>query len=840
LTPSANEQAALVALSTSRPAVATGIADALTDTEAKVTQARLEATQARAAAEGLGVTAGMTAPTLERERAAALDANNEAVRVVREAQGRNLHRTNWAEYEPLQNTMNQASRDFDRKQQQHEAAKAAEAAEQKARDAAAKAQADKTRLLNAVRFGPLSASAPRRLADDVAGPIVAQFKDYPELASSALDVAATAAHPEVIARGVAVLGPLEAKGFAKSDRRYNLPPDARKMARNALEMGGRLGGDHFERMEAFYRNPPDPDPNHIVRGGLIKMDEKAQAYNRDLTNGLVGPGGEVDFTAPAAQATLDKLKFHPDNLAHPQFALIDNVEKVRRLFTEPAAGNPYKAELAGVRKPGGANAEGLVRRTLGLPGGRELTALDGKRAVVGALLTPFAQGPAGSCFATGPCLKKVTTDPLAVMKDFSAIAQTGKLSRTGRPDLPAVTTLPANQNALVRSWEYTVASMGARETRSTEKQEFETALFGGFTRQVAAGGKSLADLAADCGADWPAKQDRIKQAVGDAFTFSYDSTAVRAGASVDGVSSAGAWVMKHRMAADDERDLTSESGFKTALKGVVKTAVGADRVLHGKIDTLIDSGDFTTCIAAAYNRDQPDGSPWKMGGGGQEKDSTKVLFGGTPAKHPLRAGGGTSVGGNKPATLLADMVRTLGSRSDMVTVGAEGIHTMNFLPNDPSLQALKTGDVARNVQDRLLTPAEAIADTALETERAQFVYTKALETFFDDDNALKAAKLQRPGVSLKPMHLRNYILDKAAGKITADQVDAFLLKELNFPQFVIGDTNWGDARDHKLMVVAPDPASPTGAPKVWKKDAFSGAMTPETDRWANADWTHTG
>jgi hypothetical protein len=825
LSPSPQEREALQTLATGRPGVAKGIADALAELDAQAALARTEATR-------LGVPEGLSLSALEAQRDNARRAANEAEQAMSHAQARNLHNTNWKQYEPIQNRKNEARAEYERLEQQYQAAK-------KAQEAADKARAAQARLLNAVRFGPLSGAAPRTLDDRVALPIIAQFKDYPELASAALDVAMTAEHPEVIARGLAVLGPLERKGFVKSDGTYKFPEDARKMARNALELGGRLGGDYFERMQAYYRTPPAPDPNHIVGDGYIKSDEKALAYTRDIATNLVGNNGEVNFNAPGLQSVLDKLKFHPDSLQYPQHALIDSVEGMRRKFTNPSSGNPYQAELSRVRTPTTASGKALVQQTLGL-GGRLPTTVDAKRAVISAMITPFAQGQVGSCFATGPCLKKPTTDTLAVMKDLSRLVETGKLNRDGRPDLPGVLTLPPNENALVRSWEYTIATLGAREANSEEKHRFETALFGGFTDQTGVG-KSVEALREQFEPDWESKQDRIKQAVGEAFTFTYDPTAKRDSTS-DGVSGSGAFVMMYRSGTGEETPLTTITAFKTALKQVVSKALGTDRnpTMRGKVDTLIDSADFTASISAVYKKKQPDGAPWKLPGGGKEKDPTKVLFGGSPELKPLFTKGDVPPGTNRVGELLANTVKTLGSsRETFVTVGVKGVHTMNFLPNHPSLQALK-GDVDRNLTDRVLTPSKMIAETPPEQERAQFLYEKALEALVDDENVLKSARLRKPGQPLKPLQLRNYILTQTGGRIKEDQIDTFLLKELNYPEFVLADTNWGDARGHTLLVVAPDPSSPTGELRLWKKDAFTGKMTREDDKWVNNDWEHLG
>src|SRR5205814_3965659 len=125
----------------------------------------------------------------------------------------------------------------------------------------------------------------------------------------------------------------------------------------------------------------------------------------------------------------------------------------------------------------------------------DLTDNDAKAAVLSAMLTPFHQGQVGSCFATAPCRKMREAKPLDFMKDLTTLVKEGKLTKdytittkegnisttsTKTITVPIITKTPANDNALLRGYEYSVAIMGARKTDSHEKDHLSQVLCGGY------------------------------------------------------------------------------------------------------------------------------------------------------------------------------------------------------------------------------------------------------------------------------------------------------------------------------------------------------------------------
>src|SRR5262249_31210475 len=162
-------------------------------------------------------------------------------------------------------------------------------------------------LLHAAQFGVLADPNAGGLPEAVVLDLIAAHKDHPDLASAALDAAPDAEHPEVLARGVATLGPLEASGFKQSNRTYYSNPEyVKNLSRNGLKMGGMTGGTSFADLQPYYAADKHAtvDPLHPTGPGAT-LTKKGTAYASALGRNLVTSQGTVDFNSPAAKATLD-------------------------------------------------------------------------------------------------------------------------------------------------------------------------------------------------------------------------------------------------------------------------------------------------------------------------------------------------------------------------------------------------------------------------------------------------------------------------------------------------------------------------------------------------------
>jgi hypothetical protein len=552
-------------------------------------------------------------------------------------------------------------------------------------------------------------------------------------------------------------------------------------------------------------------------------------------------------------------------------ALATHLEAFKAAFTDPQDGS-YREKLNSVTAPTARGGQNVVRKTLGLHENAPVRPNDAKSAVLSAMLTPFAQSAGvGSCFATAPCLKQIQTKPLEVMQNLCDIVKTGTLQLSGGTPVPVIANIDANENALLRSWEYTVATLGARRANSEEHKTLGKAMFGGITGQREPGMKSLEELASGLPRDdWEAMKQTIQSKMRANFTFSYDPQKGAGSVGSDGVSSRGAFCMKKKDDTQPDGEIDVDEGvFKSTMKQIVGDAMGA-RGNETQINNLIEHAGFIRCIKAAY--DEGNKSPWDLPSGGNEDDSIALLTGrtGTSPPPPPRtlftpptSTSGSGAPPNPTQALLCGLLDNLpgGSPGDMVTVSVDGVHGMNALPGHPSLAPLREGGagaINRNVQTKLVEPSTAIATTPLPPEKAAYLQNKAMDSFVgehlkNDPETLDFVKRQQPVGNLTPGQLKEHILGEVIAKkierdlprlrernrgmsddvlrrhITKDvrdalgeKADAFLLKELDYPKFVIADTNWGGPKDHTFMVVACDPA--TGDPAMWKQEGFSGEL----------------
>lgn len=293
-----------------------------------------------------------------------------------------------------------------------------------------KNDAAKQTLLRDLRGGSHSMPNQSQSFLKAAPSIVALYVNHPELASDALDLAQTAKHPQVLARGVGVLGALR-ETRAKSNPK--LPQLEARGEQNALKLGGLLGGDFFDRMNGYYGNRSDTkrfdlaidetrtqnrkkeilsrllqpeDKFKIPNDALRKEAENAVIYLSDgvgnklatgLATSLIDNGGNINLTGDFAKLR-DDMHFHPSMLNKPEFTLITNVESMIGTLSDPKTAGPYKEVLGKVAKveSGGKN---LVAKTLGKKRD-QVTPTDGKRALMSGMLMPLFQGKVGSCFAT--------------------------------------------------------------------------------------------------------------------------------------------------------------------------------------------------------------------------------------------------------------------------------------------------------------------------------------------------------------------------------------------------------------------------------------------------------
>jgi hypothetical protein len=672
-----------------------------------------------------------------------------------------------------------------------EAELAAEAAEEAGKELDF-ARTMKLRLLHMVQFGPLAKTQDPNVQQAQAK-ILEQFKDHPEVAVEALGLVHKAKHPAELAKGVAVAGGLAKKGFPHkilqangqpSESNYSYLKDTSlSMARNALQLSGMLGHPYVDDLAAFNATAPLPDHVRDEKGKKLTHEKRGVAYTRDMAKNLF-VNGQVDFgpTNTNLNKTIKTLKFHPDYLGSPMFSVLESLEDVRAKFTGPEQ-NAYKAALNGVTAPsqhaitGGAQtAKKMVADSLGLPvddAGQPtgmVTNLHAKQAVMSALLTPFAQGPVGSCFATGPVLKFKEEQTLDYIKDLKQIVAEGTLGRPPHMEkIPVISELPGREkeNALSRCHEYTITTLGARVNGTQEKATLDQSLFGPPVDSFASLGTPQQRLA-------------IKQKVAEKFNFVYLPEEETGEVSADGSSTKGTWAL---MAGNTK--IGSPAQFCDELKQVVKSALSnaaaPNTPLGNQVNALCkaDNAALMNGILSGYNppgtADDKRTAPWKLSSGGSTEGPVAVLFGNPPGTLPGTASliGKPGVDPTAPVTnraeaLLGKLVEGAAPDKKKTAVSVAGIHGMNLLPSDPSMLALKPDankTTAQKIQEQFVAPGQALAGKHAKETAAHF-QARAADAFRADfPQGIKA--LTPPAGEMTPREIMNDLLAKFDAEIQA-------------------------------------------------------------------------
>ena len=229
---------------------------------------------------------------------------------------------------------------------------------------------------------------------------------------------------------------------------------------------------------------------------------------------------------------------------------------------------------------------------------------------------------------------------------------------------------------------------------------------------------------------------------------------------------------------------------------------------------------------------------------------------------------------------IIQSVLGLPNGNDLEPVGTGGrnaAHAFNALPNHPSNAKIKGPDMAAKIQSELIAPGQAVAGAKLPAERAARMFDDQIKSMADkadeDERPLLLAALKnRPTTEMTPQEINdkiqaevsayrdvlaqkksdNYVAKFAPtadaakkAKILAffkkrvkEQVDkdigSYMMERLPLPEVVIADSNWGGPEGQTLFVAAADPR--TGELILWKKDEYSGEMTPLGQNWEDGTW----
>ena len=786
-----------------------------------------------------------------------------------------------------------------------------------ARVATSKAAADAARkdveardakraLVDALAFGPLSPGGKPPLSDEDKNAFIAAFGNDGVMAQRALGLAVAAPDPSLIARNVGMVSGKVADGFADdSGRKLDLPAEQlRDMGLNALRMGSLQGEDYFKGFDAYLKSGKqhDPDPTGGMAEPLADRKQEAArrkqvAVARTQTMGAAAldESGKVDFASPGAKAAMDHMLFHPGSLTVFTPNMNRKMAETKALFADPTKGpiaqrTIDKTSLPAPDKPGRKASLDIVARTMGKP---EFTVTDNdaKGAVLAAMMTPLSQGPVGSCFSTAPVRAIRETDPLRAMDEYSKIARTGQFVAADGFAIPANRRVPQNENVLMRSWEYSVATATQERAQGRKRRQLTTALMPGT--DPAKGLDRIKDVVKG---DWDGKKKflpfqkpdegvklRLRKAIQQKMRFEYNAGLDATGGGGDGSSTNGVYQI-----FVGDVPLDSEAAFKRELATLALEAAKEkpDSERGKDIVDLVNSQPFIDEILAAYGPPPADpaarrAAPWNLGGGGLETEAAQVVNGGNPRyrdvmPRPDPTAPAVPMGARTKALLENIVTAQQGRPGDMALMGTTGTnanHAFNTLPNHPSVADLQPPDIGAKIDAKLIEPGRKIANTKLPAEQGAAIFEKTVRTIMekvhpDDRETVMAALESLPTEALSPAEIKTAILDAVTEtrtkKYVADRepgaapdrvelirqalkgrteewigknLSLALTEEMRPPEAVVADTNWGGAEDQVLFVVIPDATS--GELGLYRKDAFTGKLTPAGDNWANAKWDTT-
>ncbi|MGB3280865.1 MAG: hypothetical protein WBA92_16885, partial [Pseudorhodobacter sp.] len=313
------------------------------------------------------------------------------------------------------------------------------------------AKDSKRGLMDALSFGRLSPGAKPAFKDEDKASFIAAYAKDGKLADAAMDVAARSENPSAVAQNVGFVADKMKDGFAAPDgKKLDLPEeDLRKMANNALRMGGLQGEEYFKGFGDYLKSGKqlEPDPHGGLSEPLNDRDAETQRLNKIALNRTSGLGaaalkdGKVDFESPEAKAALDHMMFHPGSLKTFTPQMNQKMVETKGLFSDPKTSAAATKVIDDTKLPASGSSgrkasASIIGGTMGKKPG-EVTDADAKASVLSAMMTPLSQGPVGSCFSTAPVRAIRETDPVRAMGEFSKIASTGQFKSAQGKTYPA-------------------------------------------------------------------------------------------------------------------------------------------------------------------------------------------------------------------------------------------------------------------------------------------------------------------------------------------------------------------------------------------------------------------
>ncbi|MEM1429634.1 MAG: hypothetical protein AAGG09_09265 [Pseudomonadota bacterium] len=707
----------------------------------------------------------------------------------------------------------------------------------------------KKKLLDAISFGPLAPGNGRPVPGATATDLIALYSKNPGLADKAVAAASTAPNPDSVVRCAQIVTDRFDTRF--KDRHGNKVPrdkDILPYAERLIGMSAHIPLAETAKLDAYL-----DDGRHFadVPGVLRRSsDEKTGKVRADHVGAAAFKAdGTLDLAA--GRVAMEDLMFHPKALKGASTAqVVHMLETFDFLEATPEA----QALLNTTTAPADPGARGLLARATG-KAAAEIDEKDTRNAVFTAMMTPLYQGKVGSCFATGGVIRMRQEKPLDVMKGLAKLAVDGTFHPEEGDEVAAVQTVPKNENALLRSFEYTVATAAARVTDSREREVLDEKL-----------ARAIEDLAPK----FKEKQresavQRLKTAMSAAFDFVYDAGTKAAGVT-DGSSTHGGYKL---VRTSDGEVVTDADGFAKTLKEVfLKEVAKRDtgrKLTAKKVDQWMADPKFKTELEKKKN------APWKLRSGGLPDQTARVLDGGDKFISdiaPYEKSENLDME-QRSKVVLGSLLDTAGDGGGGLTsVGTHGHrnHAFTFDGDHPSLAPFKGADPAEtqaNIQRELIAKGKETAAKVLPLDQVTYMFDREMAALLKEATgtgkaALEAARTaHRPTAGMTPgdfaAHMKT-AMDAWADALAKEKADAEqarrtgkgkamtqaeydeykktqkekrfersveepitdrMIDDLGLPEVVLGDTNWGDPASHEHFVLSVDPK--TGLPQLYKR-----------------------
>lgn len=730
-----------------------------------------------------------------------------------------------------------------------------------------KAAKTKKRMLDAVTFGPLSPDRSNALGPDDVKKLVDLYQQDLEVAEHAVATIAKAKHPESVMSAVNTLSGRLASNLGNDKWTKD---DAQDYANQIITMAGSLPSDLVDMLEDYLNN--DSQLKSVPEMGKGKtFEELSKSRTSYVTKMLVNSDGSLDYDS--AVNGLCDVVFHPDSVLNgtPVVAshIYDTIEYFRN---SPTAEDKIKA----ITLPTDPGALQLLSKGSGQPKGA-ITQETARQEVVNAMLTPVYQGEVGSCFATAGVLRLRQTDPDRALELYSDLVTKGTFTPK-HPDptvvpvpVPVILNVPSKDNPLIRSLEFTVGTAAAID------QDSELNLISSYRSALAV--KKVKDKIKP--SEWNKVKAKLKRAIPGAFTFSYNAD-VDIVDSSDGSSKKGGYEL---ISKADYKGIKSEDDYVKAVTPIVLAQIEAldmeAGVTEATVRDLVKSRDFLDQLKV-------DGKmPWELSSGGSSIEATKVLEGKSVSRDDFIPEIVPSDDLDLRTRKIVESLLTAfdGVTDDLAPIETGGMHTFNALPQHPSLAKLTqggSGSISTNFATEVLDKGTALKDADIPVEKAALMVERQLQSLAKNASDLAKEALEnailvhRPTTPLKPAALKALMKTACADYVNAvakAKADAWkemekdksgvepdtvaydkkvaewkknadgwvenaslniLVSDLDAPQFVIADSNWGDPRTRTMFVLCPDPE--TGQPKMFERADPGGKLRPMGEDWLKTNW----